>query len=54
MLVKEPNYVRKAQRIDLPLLVQVGDAVYKTKDWSLAGVGIFDFDVDFERDRETD
>jgi multidrug resistance efflux pump len=51
MLLKEPNYSRKAQRIDLPLLVQIDGQTYKTKDWSLAGVGILDLDTPFEVDK---
>jgi multidrug resistance efflux pump len=51
MLLKEPNYTRKAQRIDLPLLVQIDNRTYKTKDWSLAGVGIIDLDTPFEMDK---
>lgn len=51
MLLKEPNYTRKAQRIDLPMLVQIESHTYKTKDWSLAGVGIIDLDTPFEMDK---
>ncbi len=54
MLLKEPNYTRKAQRIDLPLLVQIDNRTYKTKDWSLAGVGILDLDLPFEMDKIID
>ena len=54
MLLKEPNYKRKAQRVDLPLLVKVANKVYKTKDWSLLGAGIYDFDLEFEKDKELD
>ncbi len=51
MLLKEPNYTRKAQRVDLPMLVQIDSQTYKTKDWSLAGVGIIDLDATFEKDK---
>lgn len=54
MLLKEPNYSRKAQRIDLPLLVQINNQTYKTKDWSLAGLGILDLDLPFEMDKSMD
>ncbi len=54
MLLKEPNYSRKAQRIDLPLLVQIDGQTYKTKDWSLAGVGILDLGLPFELDKTID
>ena len=54
MLLKEPNYTRKAQRVDLPLLVQIEGKSFKTKDWSLAGVGIFDLDLSFEKDKKID
>lgn len=52
MLLKEPNYKRKAQRVDLPLLVKVGNKVYKTKDWSLLGAGLYDFDLEFKKNKE--
>jgi multidrug resistance efflux pump len=54
MLLKEPNYTRKAQRIDLPMLVQIDSQTYKTKDWSLAGVGIIDLETPFEMDKTID
>ena len=54
MLLKEPNYKRKAQRVDLPLLVRVANKVYKTKDWSLLGAGLYDFDLEFKKDKELD
>ena len=54
MLSKEPNYARKAQRVDLPLLVQINGKSYKAKDWSLSGVGILDLEITFEKDRKID
>lgn len=54
MLLKEPNYTRKAQRIDLPLLVQIDGQTYKTKDWSLVGLGILDLNLPFEMDKAID
>ncbi len=52
MLFKEPNYRRKAQRVDLPLLLQIEGKSFKTKDWSLAGLGILNLDLPFEKDKE--
>jgi multidrug resistance efflux pump len=43
MLTREFNYMRKAQRVDIPLLVRVGGRTYSTADWSMTGLGIIDF-----------
>ncbi len=51
MLLREPNYTRKAQRIDLPMLVQIDGRTYKTKDWSLAGLGVMGLDLPFEMNK---
>ena len=44
MLTREFNYMRKSQRVDIPMLVQVGDQVYKTADWSMTGVALLAYD----------
>jgi multidrug resistance efflux pump len=36
------------------MLVQIDGQTYKTKDWSLAGVGIIDLDTPFEMDKAID
>lgn len=46
MLTREFNYMRKAQRVDIPLLVRVDGKVYKTADWSMTGLGVLDFEGD--------
>ncbi|KAB2890928.1 MAG: HlyD family efflux transporter periplasmic adaptor subunit [Desulfobulbaceae bacterium] len=43
MLTREFNYMRKAQRVDIPLLVRVDGKTYTTADWSMTGLGIIDF-----------
>ncbi|MFK5948695.1 MAG: HlyD family efflux transporter periplasmic adaptor subunit [Methylococcales bacterium] len=48
IITSEFNYHRNSHRIDLPMLVQVAEKVYKTKDWSLLGVGLLDFDQELE------
>jgi len=45
MALREPNFMRKAQRVTLPLLVKIDDKAYKAKDWSLTGVGIENFNT---------
>jgi len=46
MLTREFNYMRKAQRVDIPLLVRVAGKVYKTANWSMTGLGVMDYDGD--------
>ena len=52
MLLKDHNYNRKAQRVDLPLLVQINEKVYKTKDWSVIGVSISELEGTYEKNAE--
>jgi multidrug resistance efflux pump len=49
MLTNEKNYKRKAQRVDLPLLVQVGSQAFETRNWSLLGVAVADFSPELSR-----
>ena len=44
MLTREFNYMRKSQRVDIPLLVQIGNQLYKTADWSMTGVAVLDYE----------
>jgi|GEM_PF-4447528 len=44
--VSELNYLRKAHRVNLPLVVEIDGKNYKAADWSVAGVGIEGFDLD--------
>lgn len=44
MLTREFNYMRKSQRVDIPLLVRLGGKIYKTSDWSLTGLGMLDYE----------
>ena len=48
MLTREFNYMRKSQRVDIPLMVQIGGQLYKTADWSMTGLGVIDFNDDIE------
>lgn len=48
MLTREFNYMRKSQRVDIPLLVQIGGRVYKTADWSMTGLGVLDCEADIQ------
>lgn len=49
IITSEFNYQRNSHRIDLPMLVEIGEKVYKTRDWSMLGLGLLDFDQDFEK-----
>lgn len=46
MLTREFNYMRKSQRVDIPLLVRVAGKIYKASDWSMTGLGILDYPDD--------
>ena len=46
--VKELNYLRKAHRVDLPLVVEIDGKNYKAADWSIAGVGVENLDIELE------
>ncbi len=48
MLTREYNYMRKSQRLDIPLLVQIGTELYETSDWSMTGVGVVGFKEQIE------
>ena len=44
MLTREFNYMRKSQRVDIPLLVQVKNKIFKSSDWSMTGVAVLGYD----------
>jgi len=50
MLTREFNYMRKSQRVDIPMLVQIGDTTYKTANWSMTGVAILEFGNEIRED----
>lgn len=52
-VVSEYNYKRKSHRVDIPLLVEINGEVYKTKDWSVTGVGVSGLNMDLEPDSIT-
>jgi multidrug resistance efflux pump len=49
--VSELNYLRKAHRVDLPLVVEIDGRRYRAADWSMAGVGVQELDVPLEVDQ---
>lgn len=49
--VSELNYLRKAHRVDLPLVIEIDGKNYKAADWSIAGVGVEGLDMDLEVDQ---
>jgi len=54
MLTREFNYMRKSQRVDIPLLVQIGEHLYQTADWSMTGVGVIGFKEEIEPGTQLD
>ncbi len=49
--IREANYKRKAHRVTLPMLVEVNGIPYRTRDWSIIGVGIEAFDTELKPDQ---
>ncbi len=49
--VSELNYLRKAHRVNLPLVVEIEGKNYKAADWSIAGVGVEGLDMEIEMDQ---
>jgi len=45
MITREYNYMRKSQRVNIPLLVVIENEVYKVSDWSMTGVGILELKI---------
>jgi len=44
----ESNQMRRAHRINIPLTIVVNQKAYITKDWSMTGVGLLNFDLNLE------
>ncbi len=50
MAIIESNQMRRAHRIDIPLIVIIDGVAYKSKDWSMTGVGIDNLNITLEID----
>ncbi|UCM99437.1 HlyD family efflux transporter periplasmic adaptor subunit [Sulfurimonas sp. SWIR-19] len=48
MATIEPNQMRRAHRVTVPLTIVINKKAYKTKDWSMTGAGIEGFAPDME------
>ncbi len=48
MAVVETNQMRRAHRVDIPIGIIIGSTVYKSKDWSMTGVGLENIPHDLE------
>lgn len=42
MITSEPNYMRKAHRLTIPIFVIWNEKRYKVRDWSAIGVAVYD------------
>jgi len=50
MATVESNQMRRAHRVDIPLTIVVNSKAYKSKDWSMTGVGIDNLDLELQKD----
>ena len=50
MAIIESNQMRRAHRVDIPLTVVIDKKAYRTKDWSMTGVGIENLDREMQKD----
>ena len=47
MLITEPNFQRKAHRVDIPLFVEIDEQIYRASDWSVGGLAIDADNLDY-------
>ena len=50
MAVVESNQMRRAHRVDIPLIIVINGLAYKSKDWSMTGAGVDDLDLKLDLD----
>jgi membrane fusion protein (multidrug efflux system) len=50
MATIEANYMRRAHRVDIPLLIVIDSVAYKSKNWSMTGAGIENFNKELQKD----
>jgi len=50
MAIIESNQMRRAHRIDIPLIIIVNGIAHKSKDWSMTGVGIDNLNIELKLD----
>jgi len=50
IITSEFNYQRSSHRVNLPMLVEIGDKIYSVHDWSVGGLGISKFEHNLQTD----
>lgn len=48
MATVESNQMRRAHRVNIPLIIVIDKKAYQSKDWSMTGAGIDDLDIKLE------
>lgn len=51
MAVIESNQMRRAHRVDIPLVIVIDGIAYKSKDWSMTGAGVDNLELKLEVDQ---
>lgn len=54
MAIVESNQMRRAHRVDIPLIIVINGIAYHSKDWSMTGAGVDNLDLDLEHDEIID
>jgi len=54
MATIESNQMRRAHRVDIPLIVVIDGVAYRSKDWSMTGVGVDNLDANLDLDEIVD
>ncbi len=54
MAVIESNQMRRAHRVNIPLIIVVDSVAHKSKDWSMTGAGIEDLALELSKDEIID
>ena len=50
MAVIESNQMRRAHRVDIPLIIVIAGVAYHSKDWSMTGVGVENLNLELKYD----
>ncbi len=50
MAVIESNQMRRAHRVDIPLIIVIAGVAYHLKDWSMTGVGVENLNLELKYD----
>lgn len=54
MATVESNQMRRAHRVDIPLVIVIDGIAYRSKDWSMTGTGVDNLEMDLDLDEIID